>query len=405
MAVQTQIQARRGTAATWTSTNPTLAAGETGYETDTGRFKIGTGSTAWASLAYFNRDPLTTKGDLYTFSTTDDRLAVGANGETLVADSSTATGLRYQGTQAAGRNAIINGGFDIWQRGTSSTSQGYVTADRWYMTGASTTFSQETSDLPTGFRFALKCTMSGTAQPEPILTIETQDSIRFAGQTVVLSYYVKTSNSTNAVVRLDTSNNVDESVTGTYSIIATNSVATTTSWTRVSATFAVPSTSRTLRVVVGANGNLTTGQTILISGVQLELGSVATTFTRTGGTIQGELAACQRYYQRINSDAAYGFLGSGKASGTGNLQISVPFQTTMRTIPSALDTSAMATFLFEQGATSGNTPTTIAFNTNINNAKTGSLDVTKSASFVIGSYYWLLGNNTSSAYLGFSAEL
>lgn len=52
MAVQTQIQARRGTAATWASTNPTLAAGETGYETDTGKIKIGTGSTAWASLGY-----------------------------------------------------------------------------------------------------------------------------------------------------------------------------------------------------------------------------------------------------------------------------------------------------------------------------------------------------------------
>jgi hypothetical protein len=52
MAVQTQIQTRRGTAASWTSTNPTLAAGEIGFETDTGKFKIGNGSTAWASLAY-----------------------------------------------------------------------------------------------------------------------------------------------------------------------------------------------------------------------------------------------------------------------------------------------------------------------------------------------------------------
>jgi hypothetical protein len=52
MAVQTQIQVRRGTAASWTSTNPTLAAGEIGLESDTGEFKIGDGSTAWASLAY-----------------------------------------------------------------------------------------------------------------------------------------------------------------------------------------------------------------------------------------------------------------------------------------------------------------------------------------------------------------
>jgi hypothetical protein len=52
MAVVTQIQIRRGTAAQWTSANPTLASGEFGYETDTGKFKIGDGSTAWNSLSY-----------------------------------------------------------------------------------------------------------------------------------------------------------------------------------------------------------------------------------------------------------------------------------------------------------------------------------------------------------------
>jgi hypothetical protein len=53
MAGNTLYQARRDTAATWTSTNPTLAAGEPGYETDTFKLKIGDGSTAWTSLAYF----------------------------------------------------------------------------------------------------------------------------------------------------------------------------------------------------------------------------------------------------------------------------------------------------------------------------------------------------------------
>lgn len=47
------VQFRRGTAAAWTSANPTLAAGELGFETDTGQIKIGDGSTAWASLEYF----------------------------------------------------------------------------------------------------------------------------------------------------------------------------------------------------------------------------------------------------------------------------------------------------------------------------------------------------------------
>jgi hypothetical protein len=52
MAVVTQIQVRRGTASQWTSTNPTLASGEWGFETDTAKVKIGNGSTAWNSLGY-----------------------------------------------------------------------------------------------------------------------------------------------------------------------------------------------------------------------------------------------------------------------------------------------------------------------------------------------------------------
>lgn len=52
MPVQTTVQMRRDTAANWTSTNPTLASGEWGLETDTGMTKIGDGTTAWNSLAY-----------------------------------------------------------------------------------------------------------------------------------------------------------------------------------------------------------------------------------------------------------------------------------------------------------------------------------------------------------------
>ena len=47
-----QIQFRNDTAANWTSSNPTLLAGEQGYETDTGKLKIGNGSSAWTALAY-----------------------------------------------------------------------------------------------------------------------------------------------------------------------------------------------------------------------------------------------------------------------------------------------------------------------------------------------------------------
>ena len=47
-----RIQFRRGTAAEWAAANPTLGAGEAGYETDTAKFKLGTGNTVWNSLSY-----------------------------------------------------------------------------------------------------------------------------------------------------------------------------------------------------------------------------------------------------------------------------------------------------------------------------------------------------------------
>jgi hypothetical protein len=47
-----RLQQRRDTAANWTSNNPTLAGGEIGYETDTKKFKVGDGTTAWTALSY-----------------------------------------------------------------------------------------------------------------------------------------------------------------------------------------------------------------------------------------------------------------------------------------------------------------------------------------------------------------
>jgi len=51
--MSTKIQLRRDTSANWTSANPTLFSGEIGFETNTGKFKIGNGSTVWSSLDYF----------------------------------------------------------------------------------------------------------------------------------------------------------------------------------------------------------------------------------------------------------------------------------------------------------------------------------------------------------------
>jgi hypothetical protein len=204
MAVQTQIQTRRGTAATWTSTNPTLAAGEIGFESDTNKFKIGTGSTAWTALAYAaNTSPLTTKGDLYTYSTDNTRLAVGNNGETLVADSSTSTGLRYQSNFAAGKNKVINGDFGIWQRGTSiAIGVTSYWADRWTTfvyggvpTGTLTrqTFTPGTAPV-SGYEGQFYGRINVTAaNSATACNVETrlEDVRTLAGQTATLSFWAK----------------------------------------------------------------------------------------------------------------------------------------------------------------------------------------------------------------------
>ena len=61
--VRVQMQQRRDTASGWTTANPTLLSGELGYESDTGKWKVGNGSTAWSSLAYsFSSDSIS-EGD------------------------------------------------------------------------------------------------------------------------------------------------------------------------------------------------------------------------------------------------------------------------------------------------------------------------------------------------------
>jgi hypothetical protein len=87
MPVQTKIQTRRDTAANWTSTNPTLAAGEMGFETDTLKFKVGDGSTAWTSLSY-----VPTVGATGPTGPTGPTGATGATGPTGATGATGATG-------------------------------------------------------------------------------------------------------------------------------------------------------------------------------------------------------------------------------------------------------------------------------------------------------------------------
>lgn len=94
MPVQTRIQNRRDTAANWTSTNPTLASGEIGVESNTGKFKIGDGSTAWTSLLYAPAGLASTATSLVggaagslpyqSAANTTTMLSVGTSGQVLM---------------------------------------------------------------------------------------------------------------------------------------------------------------------------------------------------------------------------------------------------------------------------------------------------------------------------------
>jgi hypothetical protein len=280
-----------------------------------------------------NNTLTTAKGDLIsaTAASTPARLAVGADGETLVADSSTSTGLRYQGSMAAGKNFIINGAMDIAQRGTTFTSVANVyTLDRWYFEpyGTLTTanISQGSSDSVTGFRYYAKVAANSatTSNFNLVQTIETANTVPLRGKTVTVSFYLRApiafSNVFTWELRYSTSTDTRISNAGTGTLIGSQVTFTpTTSWTRYSATFTIPTDASSLGFVLGTYNNTVATANFDVTGVQLEIGSVATSFSRAGGSIQGELAACMRYYQK---SFAYATTPANNSGETANVLVS-----------------------------------------------------------------------------------
>jgi hypothetical protein len=123
------IQFRRDTASAWTSANPTMASGEIGFETDTSKFKIGDGSTAWSSLGYsslpstaFAKSDFTAKGQLLgaSASGTTGILAAGTNDYVLTADSTQTLGIKWAAA-TTGDITGVTAGTNISGGGTSGT--------------------------------------------------------------------------------------------------------------------------------------------------------------------------------------------------------------------------------------------------------------------------------------------
>jgi hypothetical protein len=226
----------------------------------------------------------------------------------------------------AGKNKIINGDFLVNQRNfTSITTNEYI-YDRWIsnLSDGTVTFSAQTFTLGAapvaGYegKNYLRCVTTGqtltTARANAIQRIESVRTL--AGQTATVSFWAKANSGTPEIgIQL-------QQVFGTggspsASVNTTSKVTISTSWARYSVTLSVPSISgktlgtnnddqltcqfwfsggssfSSLSGGIGIQNN-----TFEIWGVQVEAGNVATPFTTATGTVQGELAACQRYYQK-----------------------------------------------------------------------------------------------------------
>ena len=363
--------------------------------------------------------PLTAKGDLFTYSTAPARLAVGNSGEQIVADSSTSTGLRYQGSQVAGKNLLVNGNFDIWQRGTSFANPAGYFADR-FTTLASVsniTFSQQTTGAPAGSRYILRATATGASAYSTVCQmIETAQVEMLQGSTATYSVKLRvnsTFNATGLILKLQKSATADAGTGATWTDISTTSIAlaslpttagtSTATYYQGTITAAIPSdgTANSLRVIVDFNGGSASGSIVEYSQFMLELGSVPTTFMRAGGTIQGELAAAQRYYYRANSSSAYGWIGSGIGYNTTTAAISTVLPSQMRVPPTAVEFSTLAL----NDGTNNTTVTTCTIDTNQTANNTAVCNISAASGIVQYRPYYIRMNASASAYIGFTAEL
>jgi hypothetical protein len=293
------------------------------------------------------------KGDIVAASGNDTpaRLAVGNNGDTLVADSSATTGLRYQGNYAAGKNKVINGDMNIWQRGTSfsvgNAGPYYGAADRWRYyhnggTAGTNTISRQTFPVgqtdvagnPTYFQ-RWTATTIGTSQSVADFDQLIEDVSTLAGQTVTASIFIKSSGTFTFNVYLEQNfGSGGSSAVGTT--VFTGS--TSTSWTRVTGTVTLPSisgktvgTGSSLRFLIRISSP-TNGSTFDIANAQVEAGNTTTVFQTATGTLQGELAACQRYFTLWATGSAQP-IGMGTYLNGTQVNGTVPLLVEMRTTP------------------------------------------------------------------------
>ena len=334
----------------------------------------------------------------------------------------------------AGKNRILNGGFAVAQRGTSFTSTGSAnnddsyTLDRWYILSDTNDVIDVTraTDAPTNGLYSIGLDVETVNKKFGIAQIiEQQNSIGLIGNTVTLSFKAKVSSTTKldnvkaAIVAWSgTADTVTSDIISAWGAEGTNptlianatyentpaNLGVTTSWASYSITAAVD-TASTKNVIVFIWSDVTDttlGDFLYVTDVQLEQGSTATPFQIATGNSQGELAACQKYYLRINSEAAYGLLqpsgyieGSTTALGMNTLPVQ------MRKAPTSLDYSSVQIFDETSGLFSPSAATLSSFLTNSNNV----FVIYTITGGTTGRFAYVRTNNNTAGYLAFSAEL
>ena len=363
------------------------------------------------------------KGDLIAASANDTpaRLAVGANGQTLVADSSATTGLRWQGDYAAGKNKVINGDFYWNQRNfTSGTAGSEFLADRIIgaFSGATGTNSRELftvgqTAVP-GNPLAYGKMVITTGNDFARLIHRIEDVSTFAGETATLSFYAKGVNPTTAG-KLNVRLQQYFGSGGSSSVeTAEQDLVLTASFVKYSFTFSVPSisgktvvASNFLAIDIGQLSNASAdGWTLEVAQIQLEAGSVATAFQTATGTLQGELAACQRYYIRTTGGSSTGnSMGfQSQATTTTIVDFMIAPQVSMRTAPTSVDYSNIGVYRYANATNYSGGTVTLYLNSSITNTIVARYTHT-SAIFVINDGVAMNTGSNAATFIGFSAEL
>jgi hypothetical protein len=267
------------------------------------------------------------------------------------------------GPLAGMRNAIINGNFDHWQRGTSFTGSEYG-ADRWlhYRFGSTGTTTRQTFTLgqtdvpgePTYYCRTVVSSVAGASNASRLLQ-RLEDVRTFAGQQITASFWAKADATKNIAVEFEQFFGFGGSPSANVQAIGVTKVSIGTSWQKVTVTSTVPSISgKTLgsdgtsnfRLNIWFDGgssfnarNDTLGHqsgTFDIAQVQVEPGPVATPFERR--PIGTELALCQRYYALLGGQSTHP-VTTNPVTGRGFFKLPV----TMRAIPSCVFTYSSGT--------------------------------------------------------------